>query len=369
MKTNLCRLLILVWMMGLSVKTETTYAQQQTPVSPYLEAFLSLKTAVDQRFSDSTTGMYHDNPEKGEKAKPYSYLWPLCGLLQAYNEQEKLQPGASDFNRVWKAIRYYYDPAPPAPAFASYPPTEGGGARFYDDNQWIGIAMLNAYPHGHEPAALKAGETVYKFMMTGFDTILGGGLYWEEDKKTSKNTCSNGPGVLVALQLYQFTKHKFYLDTALLLYNWVNEKLRSPEGLYYDNLRLDGHLGKAQFSYNSGSMLESSVYLYEITRDKKYLAAAKSIADAALNFFYEDGHFRDSYWFNAVQLRAFQHLLRYDHDNKYVKAFEKCTLQALNNDKNATGLMGTKAPHSLVDQAGMLEILARLAWLQQRKLI
>ncbi|HEY0272109.1 MAG TPA: glycoside hydrolase family 76 protein [Chitinophaga sp.] len=369
MTTNLSRLLLVVLTMGLSVKTETTYAQHPTPAGPYLQAFLSLKTAVDQRFSDSATGMYHDLPERGEKPRKYCYLWPLCGLLQAYNEQEKLQPGASDFNRVWKAIRYYYDPAPPAPAFASYPPTEGGGARFYDDNQWIGIAMLNAYPRGHEPAALKAGETVYKFMMTGYDTTLGGGLYWEEDKKTSKNTCSNGPGILVALQLYQITKHRPYLDTALLLYNWVNEKLRSPEGLYYDNIRLDGRIGKAQFSYNSGTMLESAVYLYEITRDKKYLAQARALADSALAFFYAAGHFRDSYWFNAVQLRAFQHLLRYDHDNKYVKAFEKCTLQALDSDKGADGLMGLKKTHSLVDQAGMLEILARLAWMQQRKWI
>jgi predicted alpha-1,6-mannanase (GH76 family) len=71
-------------------------------------------------------------------------------------------------------------------------------------------------------------------MMNGFDTLSGGGLYWEEDHKTSKNTCSNGPAILILLQLYNITKEKPYLDTALLLYNWVNKYLQASNGLYYD---------------------------------------------------------------------------------------------------------------------------------------
>lgn len=361
-------LLLVVLLVSLGMKTETTYAQENAPAGNYLQAFLSLKTAVHQHYLDSASGLYH--PDPGEKHRKYSYLWPLCALFQAANEEEKMRPGESDLLPVWKAIRHYYDSTGPTPAYASYPPAEGGGSRFYDDNQWIGITLLNAYPHGHEPAMLNAAEGIYRFMMTGYDTTLGGGLYWEEDKKHSKNTCSNGPGILVALQLYEVTKHPAYLDTALLLYNWVNEKLRSPQGLYFDNIRLNGHVGGPQFSYNSGTMMEAAVYLYEITRNRQYLDQARTIADAALERFYASGHFQDALWFNAVQLRAFQHFLRYDHNIKYVKAFENCTLQTLKRMTMPNGLMGLdNKPVSLVDQAGMMEILARLAWMQARKLI
>lgn len=365
-KTN-AWLLIVVFLVSLGTKTETAYAQD-APAGNYLQAFLSLKTAVRAHYLDSASGLYH--PDQEEKDKQYSYLWPLCALFQAANEEEKIRPGQSDFQPVWKAILHYYDSTGPAPAYASYPPANGGGSRFYDDNQWIGITLLNAYPHGHEPAQLTAAEGVYRFMMTGYDTTLGGGLYWEEDKKHSKNTCSNGPGILVALQLYQVTRHQPYLDTALLLYNWVNERLRSPQGLYFDNIHLSGRVGGPQFSYNSGTMMEAAVYLYEITRDQHYLDQARGIADAALERFYAGGHFQDALWFNAVQLRAFQHFLRYDRNIKYVKAFENCTLQALKSMTMPNGLMGTgNKPVSLVDQAGMMEILARLAWMQTRKLI
>ena len=367
MKIKLIRLFVVFT--SLSIYTETAYAQ--TPAGNYPQAFLSLKQAVDKEYRDSTTGLYRDEPALNKTTQnKYSYLWPLCGLLQAANEQEKMQPGSGAVAPVWAAIQQYYDPASPAPAYASYIPALGGGSRFYDDNQWIAISLLNAYARVHNRAYLDSAAMIYRFMMTGFDTTRGGGLYWEEHSTHSKNTCSNGPGVLVALDLYKITKHQYYLDTALLLYNWVNAHLRSPEGLYYDNIRMkDGSIGKAQYSYNTGTMLEADVYLFEITHDKTYLQQAKKTAESALSYFYAGGKFRDSYWFNAVLLRAFQHLLQHDKDNKYVKAFEKCTLQALNSDKNADGLMGVSHHHSLVDQAGMLEILARLAWMQQRKLI
>ena len=125
-------------------------------------------------------------------------------------------------------------------------------------------------------------------MMTGYDTISGGGLYWKEGDKTTKNTCSNGPGILVALQLYKITNNKNYLDTALVLYNWVNAHLQSPQGVYYDNIKIPSlKIDSAVYTYNTGTMLQSNVLLYEITHDKKYLNEAERIAKAAKNFFYK----------------------------------------------------------------------------------
>ena len=77
------------------------------------------------------------------------------------------------------------------------------------------------------------------------------------------------------------------------------------------------------------------------------------------------GRFRDGYWFNAVLLRAYQHLLKHNQDMKYILGFKACLDQALQNDKNEQGLFkGRNEIRNLVDQGGMLEILARFTWLE-----
>jgi len=167
--------------------------------------------------------------------------------------------------------------------------------------------------------------------------------------------------------LYKATKDRSYLDTAILLYNWVNEKLKAPNGLYYDNINIKtGRIDRRVFSYNTGTMLQSTVYLYEITREEKYLNEAVSIADSAINYFNSNGKFRDSYWFNAVLLRGYQHLLRYKKDMKYILAFKHCVDDALNKNMNDLKLMGKEKTLDLVAQSGMLEILARFAYLEDQ---
>lgn len=326
----------------------------------------SLRNSIQTNFFDSANGYYKEHdiaPVKGQHA--YSYLWPLCGMLQAANEIEKVTGQRNVLQPIRQIIKSYYNASAPTAGYASYIMQYGGGSRFYDDNQWIGLASMDAYFRLKEPSMFQTGLTIYKFMMSGFDTTRGGGLYWEEDKKNTKNTCSNGPGIILALQLYKVTQDKKYLDTALQLYHWVNENLRSSSGIYYDNISMkSGRIGRAMFSYNTGTMLQSNVYLYESTRDKKYLKEAVSIADSSLLYFYGSNKFRDNYWFNAVLLRGYQQLLKYVKDKKYILGFKNCVDNALRYDKNEKGLMGKPKSLDLVNQSGMLEILARFAYLE-----
>ncbi|MGI8634031.1 MAG: hypothetical protein ACR2KZ_01375 [Segetibacter sp.] len=53
-----------------------------------------------------------------------------------------------------------------------------GGDRFYDDNQWIGITSMDAYTRLKNKKFLNLGKEIYKYMMTGYDTVLVIGLYW-----------------------------------------------------------------------------------------------------------------------------------------------------------------------------------------------
>ena len=333
----------------------------------YRKEMKSLQEAIQKNFYDSAAGYYKEETVREKDKNLYSYLWPVCAMYQADNEIEKVEPRTHLLQPMTTIINGYYDPAPPKPGYASYIMKFKGGDRFYDDNQWLGITSMDAYTRIRNQAFLNMGNRIYQYMMTGFDTVLSGGLYWQENKKVSKNTCSNGPGVILALQLYHSTKNHAYLDTALLLYNWVNRKLKAPSGLYYDNISVtDNRIGKAEFSYNTGTMLQSNVYLFECTGNQKYLKEATAIADSSLPYFYGSGKFRDGYWFNAVLLRGYQHLLRYNKDTKYIVGFKKCLDHALQYEKNERGLFGKEKPRNLVEHGGMLEILARYAFLETR---
>lgn len=333
----------------------------------YQKQMLQLQQSIQHYFYDSASGFYRESIYPEENKNPASYLWPLCALLQANNEIDKVIPANQRlFDSTFSLIRRYYDTSAPAPGYASYIPDLGGGDRFYDDNQWIGIALMDAYKRSGKAAYLKDSKEIYRFMMTAYDTAAGGGLYWQEGKLSSKNTCANGPGIILALQLYKATANKKYQDTALMLYNWVNRHLQAPSGLYFDNISTTtGKVDEKKYSYNTGTMMQSGLYLYEVTNDPRYLNAVIAVGDSAMHYFLDSGKFRDGYWFNAVLLRAYQHLLLHVKDLKYIRAFKKCTDHALLQNKNSGELMENKKVIDLVGQAGMLEILARLAWLEK----
>lgn len=358
----------ILMLVGLLFSVSEITAQTGTSHSDnhYQNELIRLQQAIEKNFYDASAGFYKERVVVEKDKNAYSYLWPLCGMIQANNEIDKLTGSRKLFRNTLNIIHEYYDPAPPAPGYASYITKFKSGDRFYDDNQWIGIACMDAYARDKNASYLDVGKLIYRYMMTGYDSVLGGGIYWQENKKISKNTCSNGPGIILALQLYNATSYKPYLDTALLIYTWVNGHLKAPAGLYYDNIQLGTNkIGKAEFSYNTGTMLQSNVYLYELTKDSNYLKEAINIADASLDYFYKSGIFRDDYWFNAVLLRGYQHLLKYHLDKKYINAFRVCTDNALKNNMNALGIMGKEKPLDLVPQSGMLEILARLTYLEK----
>ena len=319
---------------------------------------------INKFFVDHTTGYYKEKTIIKPGEKPYSYLWPLCGLIQAANEVEAYTRQTVFFDNVLQSIQAYYDPSPPAAGYSSYIVKEKKDDRFYDDNQWIGIACLDAYERTKNKKYLQQGELVYRFMMTGFDTIGGGGLYWKENDHTTKNTCSNGPGVLVALQLYNATGKKTYLDTARLLYNWTKKNLLSPENVYYDNMQLPSRkIDKRTYTYNTGTMLQSSVMLYRITKENQYLQHAKELAAGSLKKFFVKNRFPGNYWFNVVLLRGYIDLYKVDGEKKYIDAFEQDVEAIWQSERDENNLVGKKQRKELLDQAAVLEILARLATL------
>lgn len=317
---------------------------------------------IDKYFYQQKTGLYVENTGKTEH--PFSYLWPLCALIQAANEIEAVKHQAY-MPKVLKAIEQYYNPKAPAPGYQALPYQFKKDTRFYDDNQWIAIACLDAYNRTKNKAYLAQAELIYTFMMTGYDTQAGGGLYWEEGKLDSKNTCANGPGIIVALRLFETTKDKGYLESALKIYDWTNKHLRSPKALLYDAIKIPSlKIDSALYTYNTGTMLQSNVLLYKLTNDKKYLDEAYLIAKSAKAHFFKNGRLPREYWFNAVMLRGFVELYQLDKDKGWVDFFVEDANRVWQTETDENGLLGRKPEKRLIDQAAMLEIFATLTRLK-----
>jgi NifU-like protein involved in Fe-S cluster formation len=61
--------------------------------------------------------------------------------------------------------------------------------------------------------------------------------------------------------------------------------LQDPEDkLYWDNIQLNGKIGKAKFSYNAGQMFQAAALLYKLTKNKRY-PDAQQLAEACFGYF------------------------------------------------------------------------------------
>lgn len=165
---------------------------------------------------------------------------------------------------------------------------DGSGTVFYDDNMWLVMAFYKAYDLLGDQKYLDSAESLAAFCYTGWDDVLGGGIYWSNDKN-EKNTCSNAPMALASCDLYNITGKQEYLDWAIRIYAWTKENLQDPtDYLYFDHLMLDGSLNTAKYTYNTGCMLASAASLYLITEDAQYLEDAKNIGNSAEPYFFRE---------------------------------------------------------------------------------
>lgn len=332
------------------------------------------------------TATYLASEEQKNLPNQYSYLWPYSGTFSAVNAL--LEATKSDTYRslldkqVLPGLEEYFDDRRAPQAYASYIRTAPLSDRFYDDNVWLGIDFTDTYLITKEDKYLEKAALIWKFIESGMDDRLGGGIYWCEQKKESKNTCSNAPGSVFALKLFKATQDSSYLQKGQKLYEWTKARLQDPtDYLYFDNVSLDGTIGKAKFAYNSGQMMQSAALLYQLTGCKEYLTDAQNIAEACHNYFFLN--YTPAYgepfkllkkgdvWFTAVMLRGFIELYRTDGNRTYLDSFDKSLDHAWQHARDEKGLFNTDFSGKsrdnrkwLLTQAAMVEMYARMATIQ-----
>ena len=279
-------------------------------------------------------------------------------------------------------------------AYAVYPAS--GNQRFYDDNAWIGLDMVDLYLQSNKTKShcLDKAVLVWEYLKKGTDNIAGGGIHWREIPATSsKHTCSTAPGAVLAAKLYIATGEEKYLRNATEHYSWLKKTLQDPADLlYWDNAREENGeiiIEKNKYSYNAGQPMQAAVLLYTITGELSYLTDAQVIAEAAYRRWFRPyysapldesiriitGHT----WFNAILFRGFIELYiaeveRYgEADRTYIAAYEKTLSHAwLSRCRQSTNLLnddftGSSSQNSwdILMEGASTEMLARLASLER----
>lgn len=239
---------------------------------------LALLDRVDRSFWSATTSIYLEKLGSDQPA----FNWSVGVALSALNEAARHDPKWIRRLRDYlPAVQLYWNEAGPVPGFDVLPGPKPVD-RYYDDNAWMAIALLETAEILKEPHWVDLAAKTVAYVLSGKDEKLGGGIYWKEAEKTSKNTCSNAPSAAAILALHARRPDPSLLQAAVELYAWTNAKLRDPEdGLYWDNFRLDGTVEKTKWSYNSALMLRTAIGLHEATKKPEYKEDADRIARAA----------------------------------------------------------------------------------------
>jgi uncharacterized protein YyaL (SSP411 family) len=246
--------------------------------------------------------------------------------------------------------------------------------RYYDDNAWLVLALAEVHELTKEPKYLDRAAATFRFVMSGEDDKLGGGLYWRETQKTSKNTCTNAPAIVSALRLHQLTRDDAHLATARRVHAWTRAKLQDADGLYLDHIRLDGRLDRRKFSYNTALMIRASCLFHEITGEEAHLQEAQRLARAAeKHWIRADGAVADSGCFAHLLLESLLELHRRDRDPHWHALVSRCLTHLHGTIRRSDG----RYPHrwergrgrpmretTLLNQASP----ARIYWLAAREI-
>lgn len=153
--------------------------------------------------------------------EPFSYLWPFSQALAATVSMAnvpKLPVSLSgELHARLIGLRTYLDlnnSGAPEGIYTSSlaafdgtvaPPVGPGGAKYYDDNDWIGIELARHYEKSRNAGALGYAQGIMAFEIAGYSTdpslaCPGGIPFSNAIENTDRNTITTAPAAELAVQ-------------------------------------------------------------------------------------------------------------------------------------------------------------------------
>ncbi|AIE87848.1 glycoside hydrolase family 76 protein [Fimbriimonas ginsengisoli] len=249
--------------------------------------------------------LYGDSIVPGKHPQQVAFNWGcgvmLSALVAGSRSDSKYESWLREFA---DATHSYWNTAPPVPGYDVLPAPKPVD-RYYDDNQWMVMALAETYDRLHDRKYLGWAEDALHFVLSGKDDQLGGGIFWKETEKRSKNTCSNAPAASACLAVYRHTHDKKLLDEAIELYGWTRQHLMDPsDHLMWDSIGLNGHIDRTKWSYNTALMVRTAANLYALTKLPSYRQDAMEMARSSRQHWLRDGRLHDEGRFAHLLLES-----------------------------------------------------------------
>lgn len=177
-----------------------------------------------------------------------------------------------------------------------------------DDQGYWGITLMAAAERGFTspspgtPSWSQRVENIVRSMNSRWDSEnCGGGLRWQiytwNKGYDYKNTVSNGCFFHLSARLARYNGNKEFAEYAERVWDWL-EKTKFIDTSVSGYRILDGasiasgcsEISPEQWTYNAGLLLSGAAYMYDHTKDEKWLDRVKHIWEGSRVFF-KDGKY------------------------------------------------------------------------------
>lgn len=165
----------------------------------------------------------------------------------------------------------------------------GGGFlnNYYDDEGWWALAWIASYDWTGDVDYLNAASRIFSDMTTGWDSVCGGGIWWNKNRNY-KNAIANELFLSVAANLASRVtdSQAQAVDVSWAQKEWqwfAQSGMINSQSLINDGLNSGcKNNGQTTWTYNQGVILGGLSALAADTHDPSLLSAAQSIAFAAI---------------------------------------------------------------------------------------
>ncbi|MHC4200066.1 MAG: glycoside hydrolase family 76 protein [Planctomycetota bacterium] len=289
---------------------------------------------IEKDFRVEGTDLYAEwctaDGARGNKYGRFSFVWPASFQLRALAAAARVDPGryrdrlvayADALQRYWRV----------SDGVGGYMVLVTKSERFYDDNAWIAMGLIETYEVTKQKRYLDRAAATMEFLFEGERTTEGGGIR-QKEAPGGTFTCTTAPAAVAALRLHLITKELRYLEAAERWYVWLTSGevgVQDPgDGLYHQGARLEGGrwiAKRGKRAYQSALPLQASVLLYRIKKEGSYLAEAQRIAGSAVaRWIGPSGEFKETgQWGGSDLCDALLDLYDVDKDPRWLSTVRR----------------------------------------------
>jgi hypothetical protein len=273
----------------------------------------------------------------------FSFVWPAATQFRVLNALLRIDPATyrpivrafADelYNRYWTfgGLGGYRSGV------------SAGATRFYDDNGHIVVALAEAFHLTGDPVYLTRAIQTYNYVLTGEDSVVGGGIYFSEPDHSSKDSISTLQAVRAGLMLYQLTGQTRFITDALRLYNWATTHVQQSDGLFVERYKITspttGQPDGFTLINSAGIGLSSNLLFYDATGNTTYLREAQRIATRSLTRYFNSstGAINDEGFWAFELVDALDDMYLHDRNPVWLNAVKGAMTWLRNNREDPNG--------------------------------